>query len=178
MDSEGELRLNSVSKEIKVMSASIFQINVKPDTPAEVGLPKIPVNQVHITRAGLDGDYNRYRQKKKKNDPGMAVMIISTDVMNQLNQEGWPVKPGDLGENLTLTDIDYGSITPGQKYSAGEAEIEISFVCDPCSNLYRLPYVGEKRGPNFIKTLMNRRGWYARVLKEGVVAIGNSFRLI
>ena len=158
------------------MSASVIQIGVKPDTPGEVGLPKMPVNQVWVKKEGLEGDYNRARMKKG-NDPDKAVMIISTDILDQLNQEGWPVKPGDVGENLTITNIDYKKIAAGQKYLIGEAEIEISFICDPCTNLYKLPYVGTQRGPEFMATIMNRRGWYARVLKEGLVSVGNTFLL-
>jgi len=161
------------------MKPFIFQISVKPDTTSEVGLPKMPVAQVQIDMAGLAaGDYNRYRQKKKNNAPDMAVLIISTDVLGELNKEGWPVKPGDLGENLTIANIDYGSISPGQKYSIGEVEIEISYICDPCANLYAFPYVGDKRRFEFIKTIMNRGGWYARVLKEGSVSVGDSFSFI
>ena len=158
------------------MSASVIQISVKPDTPGEVGLPKMPVNQVWVKKEGREGDYNRARMKKG-NDPDKAVMIISTDILDQLNQEGWPVKPGDVGENLTITNIDYKKIAAGQKYLIGEAEIEISFICEPCTNLYKLPYVGTQRGPEFMATIMNRRGWYARVLKEGLVSVGNTFLL-
>lgn len=158
------------------MSASVIQISVKPDTPGEVGLPKMPVNQVWVKKEGLEGDYNRARMKKG-NDPDKAVMIISTDILDQLNQEGWPVKPGDVGENLTITNIDYKKIAAGQKYLIGEAEIEISFICEPCTNLYKLPYIGTQRGPEFMATIMNRRGWYARVLKEGHISVGNSFVL-
>ena len=158
------------------MSASVIQISVKPDTPGEVGLPKMPVDQVWVKKEGLEGDYNRARMKKG-NDPDKAVMIISTDILDQLNQEGWPVKPGDVGENFTITNIDYKKIAAGQKYLIGEAEIEISFICEPCTNLYKLPYVGTQRGPEFMATIMNRRGWYARVLKEGLVSVGNTFLL-
>ena len=158
------------------MSASVIQISVKPDTPGEVGLPKMPVDQVWVKKEGLEGDYNRARMKKG-NDPDKAVMIISTDILDQLNQEGWPVKPGDVGENLTITNIDYKKIAAGQKYLIGEAEIEISFICEPCTNLYKLPYIGTQRGPEFMAAIMNRRGWYARVFKEGLVSVGDTFLL-
>ena len=158
------------------MSVTVIQISVKPDTPGEVGLPKMPVDQVWVKKEGLEGDYNRARMKKG-NDPDKAVMIISTDILDQLNQEGWPVKPGDVGENLTITNIDYKKIVAGQKYLIGEAEIGISFICEPCTNLYKLPYVGTQRGPEFMAAIMNRRGWYARVLKEGPVSVGNTFLL-
>ena len=159
------------------MSVTVIQISVKPDTPGEVGLPKMSVGQALVKKEGLEGDYNRARKKKKDNDPDMAVMIISTDILDQLNQEGWPVKPGDVGENLTITNIDYKKIAAGQKYLIGEAEIGISFICEPCTNLYKLPYVGTQRGPEFMAAIMNRRGWYAGVLKEGLVSVGNTFLL-
>jgi len=95
------------------MSVTVIQISVKPDTPGEVGLPKMSVDQALVKKEGLEGDYNRARKKKKDNDPDMAVMIISTDILDQLNQEGWPVKPGDVGENLTITNIDYKKIVAG-----------------------------------------------------------------
>ena len=160
------------------MFPSIFQINVKPDTPGEVGLPKMPVESTIVTEWGLEGDYNRFRKKEKDNDRNMALMIISTDILNALNNEGWPVKPGDLGENLTLANIDYASMVPGQQYKIGDVELEISIICNPCSNLYKLSYVGEEKGPKFIKTLMNRRGWYARVLKTGQISTGDTASLL
>ena len=160
------------------MASSIFQINVKPNTPGEVGLPKVAIDSAQIFFQGVEGDYNRFRANKKNNDPDMAIMLISMDILKALNNEDWPVKAGDLGENLTLDNIDYGEITPGQRYKIGEAEIEISIICDPCSNLNVLPYVGKDKISTFIKTLMKRRGWYARVIKEGIVSSGDPVLLI
>ena len=104
------------------MKPFVFQISVKPDTVGEIGLPKRPATQVQIDIAGLTSDYNCYRQKK--NAPDLAALIISTDVLGELNKEGWPVKPGDLGENLTIANIDYGPISPDQKYSIGEVKLK------------------------------------------------------
>ena len=160
------------------MTTTIFKINVKPDTPGEVGLPKIPVEKVMISKWGLDGDYNRFRKQKKKNDADMAVMILSIDVLDALNNEGWPVRPGDLGENLTLSNIEYSIIKIGDRINIGEVSLEISLICDPCTNLNNLPYVGKEKSTSFIKTLMKRRGWYARVLKSGEISVGDSATLI
>lgn len=160
------------------MASSVFQINVKPNTLGEVGLPKISIDSGEISLSGIEGDYNRFRFNKKNNDPDMAIMLISKDILEELNNEGWPVKPGDLGENLTLANIDYRTIKPGQHYTAGQAELEVSIICDPCSNLNVLPYIGKNKVSTFIKTLMKRRGWYARVIKEGLVSSGDPFLLI
>jgi MOSC domain-containing protein YiiM len=98
----------------------------------------------------------------------MAVLLYSIETIKELNKEGWPVKPGDLGENFTITGIPHSHFLPNQQYKIGESLIEISFECDPCQNLSVLPYVGKTKINEFIKTLMHRRGWYARVLKEGL----------
>ena len=156
------------------MTTTISQISIKPNTPGQVGLPKVPIERATISKWGVEGDYNRFRKEKKKNDPDMAVMILSTDVINALNSEGWPVSPGDLGENITLTNIDYSTLKLGDKLNIGEVTLEISLICDPCTNLNNLSYVGKDKSASFIKTLMKRRGWYARVLKAGEVTVGDT----
>jgi len=159
------------------MTTTIFQINVKANMPRQVSLPKMSVDAAIISKWGLEGDYNKFRKEKKKNDPDMAVMILSTDILEALNNEGWPVNSGDLGENLTLTNIDYNKMKLGDKLEIGEVRLEISLICDPCTNLNNLPYVGKEKSTLFIKTLMKRRGWYARVLKAGKVIVGDSVSL-
>ena len=55
----------------------------------------------------------------------------------------------------------------------GEAILQVSKPCVPCTNLYLLPYVGEKKGPGFIKTMIDRRGWYAAVVHPGRTRTGD-----
>ena len=160
------------------MIPSILQINRKPRKKGEAGLPKISIEEAKVTSQGIEGDFNRYRTLRKNSDPDMALLILSDDIINQLNREGWPVCPGDLGENLTLTNIDYSSILPGQNYKIGNIQIMISFICDPCSYLEVLPYVGEIKLIDFIKTLKNRRGWYARVVRGGQIFAGDLVKII
>ena len=155
----------------------IIQISVKPSMPGEHGLPKISVPKAEMHFGGVDGDYNTYRQEKKKGESDMAVMLIPQRILDDLNNEGWPVECGDLGENLTIGDLSYGAIEPDQKYRVGSALIQISFKCEPCTYLYSLPYIGDERGQEFMKTIKDRRGWYARVLEEGVVRAGDIIKL-
>jgi MOSC domain-containing protein YiiM len=54
----------------------------------------------------------------------------------------------------------------------------VTEACDPCDELYSLPYVGKEKGPAFVKTMMGRRGWYAKVLREGEIEPGNSAELL
>ncbi|MDP3733657.1 MAG: hypothetical protein Q8R37_00340, partial [Nanoarchaeota archaeon] len=56
----------------------------------------------------------------------------------------------------------------------GEALIAITEQAQPCINLAVLPYVGDKNITEFMKSLKDRRGWYATVMQEGIVKKGDS----
>lgn len=150
-----------------------MQVNVKSKTPGQRGLPKKPVPRAFVSRAGVEGDYNVYRQEERRGDPDCALLVMPIETIRELNSEGWPVHPGDLGENLTTTGIPYASFTVGKTFAVGGAKFQISKACDPCDNLYLLPYVGDSRGPGFLKVMLGRRGWYARVVREGRVKPGD-----
>lgn len=156
------------------MTGFIYQINVKPETPNERGIPKLPVDVVEVTLRGLAGDYNRYRTEKKKGNLNKALMLLPLETVLTLNDESWPIQPGHLGENFTTQGIPYDAFAVGKRYALGSVVIEITEPCTPCSNLRVLPYIGGDRIKWFIQTLLGRRGWYAEVLTEGTVKIGDS----
>ena len=160
------------------MTGTVLQVNVKSKVPGERGLPKYSVKHSYATAQGLDGDYNIFRQTKKKGDKDMALLVYPIETIQELNQEGWPVQPGDVGENLTVKGYAHDTFKVGQQYKAGNSTIEISLECDPCTNLGLLPYIGQKHITTFINTILHRRGWYARTVKEGEIKPGDSFKLI
>ena len=151
------------------MKCKIFQINIKPNTINERGIPKVEVDNVFVSQNGVHGDFNNFRANKKKNDINMAVLLLDKKVIDDLNDEGWPVSPGDLGENITTAGLNQNELYPGNKIKIGNAIIEISFICEPCSTLSILPYIGSEKIKIFIKTLVQRRGWYAKVLVPGQI---------
>jgi len=151
---------------------TVIRLSVKPHTPGEHGLPKHAVPELRVTPEGAAGDYNNYRTRQLGGDPDQAILLLTDEVLRQLNAEGWPVRHGDLGENLTLGNVPESALRPGTRVHAGEVVLELSHRCDPCTELYSLPYVGRERGPEFIRTMSDRRGWYARVLAAGVIRTG------
>ncbi|MGA8275007.1 MAG: MOSC domain-containing protein [Thermoplasmata archaeon] len=152
---------------------TVVQLNRKSQVPGEHGLPKIPVPAARITKAGVEGDFNRYRTEEKQDDPDMAVLLLPLEVISTLNQEGWPVRPGDLGENITCSGLANDEFRPSRKVRIGPVLLEVSKPCDPCNNLFLLPYIGNSRGPAFLRTTLGRRGWYCRVVVEGTVRTGD-----
>jgi MOSC domain-containing protein YiiM len=154
-------------------TGSIGRLSVKPQVKGEYGLPKHAVPQLRITSEGAEGDYNHFRTTKLNGDPNQAVLVLTEEVLVALRSEGWPVQAGDLGENLTLAGVPEASLKPGSRLRIGQCELEVSLACDPCTETYSLPYVGTEKGPAFVRTLMGRRGWYARVVAPGTIATGD-----
>ncbi|HEU5217124.1 MAG TPA: MOSC domain-containing protein [Gemmatimonadales bacterium] len=153
-------------------AGSVERLSVKPQTPGQRGLPKHAVRRLHISRSGAEGDYNHYRTTKVQGDPNLAILVMTREVIDTLRTEGWPVEPGDLGENLTLDGVPEAALKPGTRIRIGPVLLEVSEPCDPCTELYVLPYVGRDRGPEFVRTLTGRRGWFTRVLAPGDIVPG------
>jgi MOSC domain-containing protein YiiM len=153
-------------------TGTVERLSVKPKTPGQRGLPKQAVPRLRITPAGADGDYNHYRTTKVHGDPNLAILVLTREVIDALRAEGWPVEPGDLGENLTLDGVPEASLKPGARLRIADVLLEVSEPCDPCTEVYVLPYVGKEKGPAFVRTLTGRRGWFTRVLSAGEIVPG------
>ncbi len=161
------------------MTGHVASLSVKPETPGQVGLPKSAVASLAISAQGAGGDYNRYRTRTLHGDPDSAILLLTRDVLAALQREGWAVEPGHLGENVLLEGIGNAGLAPGKQVAlGGEVVVQVTRECEPCSELYELPYIGKTRGPAFVRTLQHRRGWYARVLAAGTVARGDPARVL
>jgi MOSC domain-containing protein YiiM len=156
-----------------VVEGRVERLGAKPKVAGEHGLPKPELSEAHLTAEGMAGDFNLYRTVEKHGDPAMALLLLPAETIEALRAEGWPVQPGDLGENITTRGIAYDELTPPARLRLGDAVVETTSACTPCDNLYLLPYVGQARGPEFLKATVDRRGWYARVVVPGRVHRGD-----
>ena len=161
----------------EVLSGTVFRLHRKAERGSERGLPKPSVSEVVLTPEGVEGDFNRYRHEEKRDDPEMAVLLERLETLKELEGEGWPVAPGDIGENVTTVGIAYHEFFPGRSLEIGTARLTVTKPCTPCENLYLLPYVGHDRGPAFLRAMLGRRGWYARVDRAGSVQVAEPIRL-
>jgi sulfite oxidase len=151
------------------VAARIVQLSLKAREGRSRGLPKRPVPELVVTPDGVQGDFNRWRTEKAAGDPDQAVLLLSEETLADLRAEGWPVRPGDIGENLTVAGLPADALRPGVRVQVGEVVLEVSKACDPCTILHTLPYVGLERGPAFLRAMAGRRGWFARVLQGGTI---------
>ena len=150
----------------------VLRINIKPETEGERGIPKYPVSVARVLKSGIEGDFNRHRYEHG-NIIDKALLVLPYERLVELNGKGWPVKFGDLGENITTIGITYDDFQENSIYKIGDdISIQLTRTCKPCKNLAKLPYVGEEKVANFISILLGNRGWYARVLREGEIRQG------
>lgn len=157
---------------------SVYRLGAKAKVAGEHGLPKPELAEAEFTAGGVAGDYNLYRQTQKHGDPEMAILLMPLETLTELNREGWAVRPGDLGENVTTSGIPYADLAPPRRVRLGKAVVRVAKPCEPCDNLFLLPYVGPARGPAFLKAMLGRRGWFAAVETPGVVRKGDRVELL
>ena len=100
------------------------------------------------------------------NPPKREVLFVSKEHLDSVN-----VEPGAIRENITVEGTDVEQWPVGQRVRAGEAEFEITMVCDPCHRMDELRdgLRGELEG---------KRGMLARVVESGEVAVGDEVTLI
>jgi MOSC domain-containing protein YiiM len=79
------------------------------------------------------------------------------------------VEPGTIKENFTVRGADLMNWPVGQRMAIGDAEFEVSMVCDPCELM-------EEIRPGLQAELEGRRGMLARVVKTGDVAVADEIR--
>jgi MOSC domain-containing protein YiiM len=108
----------------------VHQINVNPAG----GVPKFAVPAVRIEVDHVDGD--KQRHLKFHGGPTRAVSLYSFERIEALRGEGHPIVPGSVGENLTVSGLDWAAITPGVRLRVGEVvELEITSYAAPCNNI-------------------------------------------
>jgi MOSC domain-containing protein YiiM len=135
------------------------------------GVPKLPQPEGLVTVDGLVGD--RQRDRRYHGGPMRAVSLYSLERIRALQQEGHPVDVGTMGENLTLAGIDWTRVAPGVRVTIGIVELEITKDAPPCKKI-----AGSFLGGGFTRASQKvHPGWsrfYARVLREGTVRVGDA----
>lgn len=133
------------------------------------GVPKPLVQSLQITVDGCVGDFQR--NKKHHGGPQRAVCLFSEEVITMLQAEGHPVYPGSVGENILLRGVDWKMIVIGSKFHFDELVLEVTSDAPPCKTIRDsftdgcFKTISSKVAPNLTR-------WYAKVITEGQVHIG------
>ena len=79
--------------------------------------------------------------------------------------------PGRVKENFTVRGADVMNWRIGQRIQIGDAEFEVSMICDPCELM-------EEIRPGLQAELEGKRGMLAKVVTTGRVSQGDAITLL
>ena len=140
------------------------------------GVPKRPIPNVQIIPDGLIGD--RQKNLKYHGGPDRAVCLWSADIIQALQSEGHPIKPGSAGENITVAGLSWEQLVPNVQLQLGNnVSLLITDYAQPCRHIgqffsdRRYSRINQAHHPGTSRL-------YARVVSPGVVSVGNCVQLL
>ncbi|MCK6440974.1 MAG: MOSC domain-containing protein [Planctomycetes bacterium] len=134
------------------------------------GVPKTPRPEgVRLGQQGLDGDVQGHEKHRK---PQRAISILSVELLNEFQKEGFRVSPGLMAENVTVYGVDLCALEAGTRIKfEGGAEVEVASQRKPC---YQLNPVGE----GLEQAAVGRSGVMCSVITEGMLKPGMTFDVV
>jgi MOSC domain-containing protein YiiM len=139
------------------------------------GVPKTPIDEALASANGLAGD--KQRDRRFHGGPTRALSLYSLELVDQLAAEGHPVAPGALGENVTISGLEWTEMTVGTRLEIGGVEVELTSFAAPCKTIRKcfldedFSRISQKLHPGWSRV-------YARVLREGAIRRGDPVRLV
>lgn len=148
----------------------VLQVNTSPG-----GVPKRAVAEAFVGTNGLRGD--AVHHPKIHGGPERAVCLFALELIEALQAEGHPVFPGAVGENLTVSGLDWSALQVGDVLDVGEARLQLTQRVEPCNTI--APYFAERQFKRIQPDRVpGETRWYARVLREGTVRPGDAIERV
>lgn len=166
--------MNSSHPRVKAVSCSAKYTFSKPNQPA--------INL--LAGLGVEGDAHlgktvRHRSRMKK-DPTVPnlrqVHLIHSELHEELNQNGFNVYAGDMGENITTEGLDILNLPKDTILHLGEvAQIQVTGLRNPCVQLdnFQKGLMKAVLDRDEEGNLIRKSGIMSIVLKGGIVKPGD-----
>ncbi|GGM68732.1 MOSC domain-containing protein [Lentzea pudingi] len=137
---------------------------------------------------GIEGDVHqgvtvkhRSRMAQDPTQPNLRqVHLMHSELFDELRSKGFPVEPGEIGENITTRGIDLLGLPTGTLLHLGpEAVVEVTGLRNPCIQIDRFSkgLLKEVVGKGPDGQLVRRAGIMSIVLVGGVVRPGDEIRV-
>jgi MOSC domain-containing protein YiiM len=153
------------------MSGRIFQLNT-----SSGGVPKRAIQDGQVNELGLVGDSHNFPDIH--GGPERALCLFSLERILELQAEGHPIFPGAVGENVTVSGLDWEKLNPGMRLALGdEVLVEITSYTSPCNTIPasfvdgKYQRISQKVHPGWSRL-------YARVLHGGRLVVGQPVELL
>lgn len=149
--------------QVAIEQARLLAVCVSPG-----GIPKLPLDEGHVTTNGIQGDG---RNHAKHIRPDRALSIWDYEMLQQFAADGFALSPGAAGENLTVVGLNVQQMSPGTLLRIGDVVARLEQPRKPC-------YVLDAIDPRLKEVIVGRCGYMASVLREGVIRPGMSVEVI
>lgn len=137
-----------------------------------------------IAGLGVEGDAHagatvQHRSHKARNpsEPNLRqVHLIHGELLDEVDEEGFRVAPGAMGENITTSGVDLLGLPAGTRLRLGaEAVVEVTGLRNPCVQIDGLAPGLMKRmiGRDADGNVVRRSGVMSIVVEGGVVRPGD-----
>jgi len=118
-----------------------------------------------VEGAGIEGDAKAGGQSRHLN-------VMAAEMLEQLRTEGFHTAPGEMGEQIIVSEIDLSSLKPGDRLRFGDtAVIEMVVPRTGCDRFERIQ--GHPKG-----SVKGRLGIMARVVAGGPIRVGDPVQVI
>jgi len=137
-----------------------------------------------IEGRGVEGDahagvtvQHRSRVARDPSQPNLRqVHLLHDELLRELNERGFPIHAGMLGENVTTSGVDLLALPAGTRLRLGAAAVvELTGLRNPCSQIEGfhegLLAAVVQRGPD--GRVSRKAGVMAIVVRGGVIATGD-----
>lgn len=137
-----------------------------------------------LTGLGVEGDAHlgttvrhRSRMARDPHAPNLRqVHLIHAELFDELADEGFVVKPGELGENVTTVGIDLLALPTGTRLHLGaSAVVEVTGLRNPCVQIddFQHGLMKAVLGRDADGNLVRKTGVMSIVLADGEVRPGD-----
>lgn len=126
------------------------------------GIPKFPQPDAWLTIDGIVGDGRNHTKHIRRE---RAVSLLDEEVLEQLRDEGFPVWPGAIGENVTVRGLDVQAMSPGTTLQVGQTILRLEEPRKPC-------YVLDAIDVRLKDAIVGRCGYLASVVRGGLLHPG------
>ena len=127
---------------------------------------RVPIDSVNLIAGyGIEGDSKGGHRKRQLN-------LMSAEMVEQLQREGYKTAPGELGEQIVIEGLDVATLVGGERIQIGEtACVEIGALREPCE---RFAGIQSKSAAS----AEGRVGVMAKVVASGAIRVGDEVKVL
>ena len=131
----------------------------------------IPFIRIPVETARLIANHGLENDQKAGHHPDRQVNMVSREWLDKVAPLGYMTGPGEFGEQLTLTGLDFDTLEPGTQIQLGdEAVVEIIKARTGCSRLEAA------QGKSIAG--IGGIGLLGRVITSGDIRMGDAVRVL